>query len=180
MNDKQIAALIMSTLKPQMVAQPGLESCVLARNFPARQQGREVLPAVYFVKIADPRHGSPLRSDVWDETAGAMVHEERQLIEATYQFSALVPQDPAATAALTESDVLNVVSAIMQSDAVISAFRAADVGIQRVTSVNNPYFLDDVDRFEASPSFDIVLTYYRILRTSVPAVSAYDAQINRV
>lgn len=180
MNDKAMAVLIMSTLLPRMQAQPSLASCVLARNFQQRQQGRVTGPAVYFVKITDAKHGSPRRAELWDEDAGQFAHEEQQLYETTYQFSAMIPQDPAAATELTESDVLNLVSAIMQSDVVIAAFRAAGVGLQRITSVSNPYFTDDSDRFEANPSFDIVVSHYRILRDTVPAVDAYEAQISRV
>ena len=175
MNDKQIAALFVSELLPRAQAQPGLAGVVLARKYQPRQHGAATGPVVYFFKVSDHNHGAPQRQDL----AGT-AQTQRQLVETTYQFAAWVPQDPAALAALTESDVLNVVSAIMQSDAILAAFRAAGVGIQRVTEIRNPYFVDERDRFEAEPTFDIVLTHYRTLSSALPAVDTFEANISRV
>lgn len=180
MNDKQIAALLMSELLPRMQAQPDLAGVLLARKYQPRQHGATTGPIVYFFKVGDHNHGSPQREDFYNEAGVIFDQTQRQLVETTYQLAAWVPQNPADVAALTESDVLNIVSAIMQSDALIAAFRAAGVGIQRVTDIRNPYFVDERDRFEAEPSFDIVLTHYRNLVSTTPRVETYEANIHRV
>jgi hypothetical protein len=180
MNDKQIAALFMSELLPRMQAQPGLAAVALARKYQPRQHGANTGPIVYFFKIGDHNHGSPRREDLYNEAGVIFDQTQRQLVETTYQLAAWVPQNPADVAALTESDVLNIVSAIMQSDAILAAFRGAGVGIQRVTDIRNPYFVDERDRFEAEPSFDIVLTHYRNLSSTLPAVDTFEANIHRV
>lgn len=161
MNDKQLAALFMTHLLPAIQATEGLSTTKLARNFQQRQQGASTTPYVYFSKISDHRHGHPKRSDVFNETTGVFDHQEIQVYESTYQFNAWIPQDPANINQLTESDTLNVVSGIIQTDAILAAFNAAGVGILRVTDVRNPYIVDDRDQFEAIPSFDIVLTHQR-------------------
>lgn len=180
MNDKQIAALFMSELLPRMQAQPDLAGVALARKYQPRQQGAATGPVVYFFKVGDHGHGSPKREEIINGAGVIFNQTQRQLVETTYQFAAWIPQDPANVAALTESDVLNIVSAIMQSDALIAAFRAAGVGIQRVTDIRNPYFVDERNRFEAEPSFDIVLTHYRNLSSTLPAVDTFEANISRV
>lgn len=180
MNDKQIAALFMSELLPRMQAQPGLAAVALARKYQPRQHGANTGPIVYFFKIGDHNHGSPQREDLYNEAGVIFDQTQRQLVETTYQLAAWVPQNPADVAALTESDVLNIVSAIMQSDAILAVFRGAGVGIQRVTDIRNPYFVDERDRFEAEPSFDIVLTHYRNLSSTLPAVDTFEANIHRV
>lgn len=180
MNDLQLAGLIIAQLKPVMLTTAGLTAAALLRNFQPRQQGAPSGPAVFFFKVGDKRYGSPQRRDLVDGTGLVFGHEERQLLETTWQFSAWIQQDPADAARLTESDVLNLVSGIMQSDTIIAGFRTAGVGIQRVTDVRNPYIVDDRDRFEAVPSFDIVVTHYRVTSTTVPAVVAYDANVSRV
>jgi hypothetical protein len=180
-NDRDLFALVRSTALPLIQAQAGLSAVAMTRKFQPRQQGAETEPVIYFVKIGpDHRHGSPRREDLYDGAGGVFGHMEKQLLESTFQFSAWIPQTPADTASLTESDVLNVVSAIMQSDAVIEAFRAAGVGVQRVTDIRNPYFVDERDRFEAEPSFDIVLTHYRNLSFTLPAVDTFEADVRRV
>lgn len=180
MNDKQMAALFMAQVLPAIQAAPGLSAVKLARNYQQRQQGADSTAYVYFVKLADRRYGSPAKKDVFDAQAGTFTHSEIQQYETTYQFSAWVPQDPKDVTGLTESDILNTVSSIMQSDAIISAFNAAGVGILRVTDVRNPYILDDHDQFEAVPSFDVILTHKRTSVSTIPAVATYEANVSRV
>lgn len=180
MNDKELFALMRSTALPMIQVQPGLSAVAMSRKFQPRQQGAASGPIVYFVKLFDHRHGSPKREDLIDGSGTIFGHTERQLMESTFQLTAWIPQQPEDVTALTESDVLNIVSAIMQSDALIGVFWDAGVGIQRVTDVRNPYFTDDRDRFEAEPSFDIVFSHYRNLVSTLPTVDAYEANINRV
>lgn len=180
MTDKQLAALFMSVLLPAMQAAPDLSGVKLARNFQSRQHGANSGPYVYFVKIGDRRYGSPAKKDHYAPLTGDFIHTETQQYESTYQFSAWIPQDPANVTQLTESDILNAVSGIMQSDVALAAFQAQEVGILRVTEVRNPYIVDDHDQFEAVPTFDIVLTHKRQRVTTIPAVTTYEANIVRV
>ena len=179
MNDKQLAALFMAQLLPRMTADAEIATVKLARNFQPRQQGATTGPYVYFFKVGDRRYGHPFRRDLWNTGTASFDHTELQKYETTYQFTAMAPQDPAATTELTESDILNRVSGIMQSDALIAAFRAAGAGILRITDVRNPYIVDERDRFEALPSFDVVLTHSRNTVATLPAVVAYDANLSR-
>lgn len=180
MNDKQLAALFMAQLLPAIQAASGLAGVKLARNFQPRQQGANNSPYVYFFKIGDHRYGHPEKKDVWNATAGTFDHIEIQQYESTYQFSAWVPQDPKDVTGLTESDILNTVSGIIQSDLILAAFRVQEVGILRVTDVRNPYIVDDRDRFEAVPSFDVILTHKRTSVSTIPAVVTYEANMGRV
>lgn len=180
MNDKQIAALLMGQLLPAIRAHAGLADVRLARNFQARQHGAPTTPYVFFVKLSDRRYGHVQRREEWDVQAGQFRHVERQRYESLYQFSAWVPQEPADAHALTESDILNIVSGIIQSDTTIAAFQAADVGMLRITDVRNPYIVNDRDQFEGVPTFDVVLTHTREIVAALPAVVTYDAQISRI
>lgn len=188
MTDNEIAAVIVSQLDTLMAADPvlgTLAGLTAAQNFQPRQQGAADTPIVYFIKISDRRVGSPTVKDTFvdpvpPDPVGTMRHTESQVYASTFQFMALMPQDPANTALPTASDVLNVVAGIIASDANRAAFLAAGLGILRVADVRNPYFTDDQDRFEASPSFDVVLTHKRVLTTTESVVVTYDAAVNRV
>jgi hypothetical protein len=180
MQDKEINALFMAQLLPAMQAAPGLYGVNLARSNQQTQQGAASGPYVYFSKIGDRRYGHVKRRDVWNATAAAFDHQEEQQYETTYQFSAWVPQDSKDVTSLTESDILNAVSGIMQSDTLLASFRAAGVGILRVTDVRNPYIVDDRDRFAAVPSFDLTLTHKRLSVSALPAVVTYESTISRV
>lgn len=179
MNDRQIFALFRSLVMPLVRAQPGCDQVAFVRNFQPEQQGTPKGPTVFFVKIMDHNHGSPQRRDRLGVAGEIFDQTQAQLVESTFQFMALVPQRPSEND-LTESDVLNIVCGIIQSDAVIGGLRAAGVGVQRVVEVRNPYIVDDHDRFEATPSFDIVLTHYRNITTTTPAAVAYEANVSRV
>lgn len=180
MQDKEINVLFMAQLLPAMQAIPSLYGVKLARNYQQTQQGATTEPYVYFFKFGDRRYGHTKRREVWDTIAGTFKHQEEQQYETTYQFSAWIPQDVKNVTSLTESDILNTVSGLMQNDALMAAFRIAGVGILRVTEVRNPYIVDDRNRFEAVPSFDIVLTHKRTSVSALPAVATYDSIISRV
>jgi len=180
MNDRQIGAVFMSVLLPAIQADPELATVKVARSYQQTQQGASTEPYVYFSKISDRRYGHPARKDTYNTLDAEFDHSELQYYESTYQLSAWVPQLPVNATALTESDVLNKVAGIIQSDAILAAFLTAGLGILRVTDVRNPYITDDRDQFEAVPSFDVVFTHTRSVVATVPVVVTYDAVITRV
>lgn len=112
-------------------------------------------------------------------TIPGMVHAENQQYETTFQVSALVAQNP-ANVGLTASDYVNKVAAILSSSAAIVSFEAEAVGILRIGNVQNPWFLDDRERNEASPSFTFVLTHKQSIISYSPVVEEVDYQILRV
>ena len=95
-------------------------------------------------------------------------------METTFQLGVLNLQNPKTTTQYTASDVLNIVASILQSSATISQLAAVGVGIYRVTDLRNPYFTNDYDRFQASPSFDFTLTHKHVTIVSNPKISATD------
>lgn len=111
---------------------------------------------------------------------GTWVYTEDQQYSTTFQASALSTQDPADTNQLTASDILNYVAAVLQSQTAIDTFENNNVGILRIDQIRNPYFSDDRERYEASPSFDFTLTHHQIVITSIPVVTSYSFEIDRV
>lgn len=170
MTDKELAALFMATLLPPLQVEHPLVK--MARNFQPTQQGAPSTAYVFFHKVMDKRYGQVKRTEVFDPLLGIFNHTETQIYESTYQFSAWVPQD--SSSLITESDILNTLSGIIQSDAVIESFKQQDVGLLRVMDVKNPYIVDDRDRFEAVPSFDVVLIHNRSLMATTPVVVDYE------
>lgn len=182
MNDRQLFTLIMTNLGAAMAAHPDLTGVGLSRNYQAKQAGASSSSWVYFAKIMpDKRHGHPGRKDVYNSTSGVFSHVETQVYETPIQFMALVPQINPSANSLTASDILAVVSGIIQSDSVRDAFRAAGVGMLRVTDIRNPPFTDDRDQYEMAPAFDIVFTHARqTAPATVAPVVDYGVGINRV
>lgn len=188
MTDSALNQFIVAQLDYFMPLDPVLSTLAgltVATAYQPRQQGAQAAATVYFHKLFDKRLGFPKTQDIFvdpvsPDPVGTMRHEETQVYETHYQFTALVPQDPSAINRTTASDALNVVAGIIASDAFIARCRAVGLGILRVLDVKNPYFVDDRDRFEASPSFDVVFTHKRVRTTTEAVLVTYDANVGRV
>lgn len=176
MLDNQLIALTISTIiAGESVANiPGLP---IKQAFQPTLQGVNNQPTAYMYKVGDRRVGSPQRSDLWDNDIPAMVHTELQQYATTFQISALATQDPKNTNAYTASDILNLIAYILQSSVAIATFEANGVGIQRIMDVRNPYFLDDRQQNEASPSLDFILTHKQIITSTTPIITETEFQI---
>jgi hypothetical protein len=134
-------------------------------------QGINTNPTVYFYKVFNRRFGFLRREDVWDVNTSAFIHTESQYYETQFNVSALVLQNPQDLTIPTASDLVNEVASIMQSSATLDTLNSAGVGILRITDITNPYFVDDRDNFEASPSFDFVLVYLNERTSTSPQIT---------
>lgn len=192
MTDAELNVHLMAVLSPRATVDPVLSqftSLKFLQNFDPTQQGRDATAVVYFVKISHKRYGWAKRRDRYVPTEptpappaplGTMAHEESQIIEQTYQFMTLVPQDNTRPLLPTPSDVLDAVAGIINSDRGMRELRARGVAVLRITDVRNPYLPDDKDHFEASPSFDVVFQHERIRSDVDQVVTAYEAKVQRV
>lgn len=175
MNDNDIFRLVIGIIRDAFTAQSITAS--VRQSYQPRQQGTPTLNTVMIQKIHNKRFGFMLRSDVWDNDNEVIVHTEKQWIESTFQIDALAPQDPNDSAKMTASDLVNVVAQIMQTDSTLAALRAQNVGIYRITDIRNPFFTDDKERFEASPSFDFTVTYEQVYTSQTPVLQSTEFNI---
>lgn len=178
MNDNELFELVRGIILAALPAR-GLTGWRVARKYQPAQQGANTAPTVYLFKVLDKRIGSPYRKYDWDETGQRIELGEFQQYESTFQASALVTETTDPTA-LTPSDALNVVAAIMQADEALAALQAAEAGILRICEVRNPYNTNDANRFQAEPSLDFVLTYKRSFQGTTPFAVTVDSVIDRV
>jgi hypothetical protein len=156
MTDNQLIQLFFPIIQTGLVTN-GFPNVIVKQANQPTQQGVNTGPTVYFFKVSSKRYGFLGRKDRWDSDAETMIHTESQYYETTFQVSALVQQNPKTPNQYTASDLVNEVASILQSDNTIDTFNESGIGILRVTDLVNPYFVDDRDQFEASPSFDFVL-----------------------
>jgi hypothetical protein len=179
MRDNDLIRLWLPILQDGLLA-AGYERVVVKQANQPTAQGVNTDPTVYFYKVSDHRYGFLRRDDVWNPDTSSMVHTELQQYETTFQISALVRQNPRTPNQYTASDLVNECAAIMQSDSTRQILIQSDVGILRVMDVTNPYFTDDRDQFEASPSFDFVLTHKQTRVSTQPVIESVDYNIQRV
>jgi hypothetical protein len=179
MLDNDLIRLFLPIIKNGLIADGYLNVTVKQANQPT-QQGINIGPTVYFFKVGDHRYGFLYRESKWDEDAEEMIHTEMQQYETTFQISSLVLQKPTNPYLYTASDLVNEVAAILQSDRTREILMDAGVGIYRITDITNPYFVDDRDQFEASPSFTFTLTHKQTRVTTDPVIESYEYDIKRV
>jgi len=176
MMDNDLIRLFLPIINNGLIAD-GFTGVTVKQGNQPTQQGVSSLPTVYFYKLFDKRYGFLKRDDEWDMINEVMVHTEIQQYETTFQISTLVIQRPTTPYQYTASDLVNEVAAIMQSDTARETLLQSDVGILRVSEIRNPYFTDDRDQYEASPSFDFTVTHKQIRVSTSPVVESLELDI---
>jgi hypothetical protein len=179
MRDNELIKALISTIKSADAAF-GLSDIPVKQSYQATQQGVDSSATIYLFKIAGNRYGWMGSKSKWDSDASVMNRTETQYHETTFQFSALVRQDPSDTTALTASDVLDSVATVLNSPYGIASLKDAGIGVLRIQDIKQTYFKDDMGRFEASPSFDVTLTHKSTMTTETDAVQSVEFNIDRI
>lgn len=161
----------------------------IRQGYQGRVQGAPVGPTLLLQNITNHRHGFTGKNDTWDVPGKVMRHTEKQAREVTLQCNALVPLNAPAAGPGTSSkspynftagDLANVAATILASDAGLRTLKEAGLGIERIVDVRQPYFQDDKDQFEASPSFDFVLCFTQVDQSETPIIVSKDFKVYRV
>ena len=155
----------------------GFTNVIVGQSNQPTQQGIPTAPYVFFTKIYNKRFGFLRREDRWDAGLAGIVHTESQYLETSFQVSALALQDPEDITIPTASDLVNEVASILQSSVTLQTLNAEGIGILRITDLANPYFSDDRNNFEASPSFDFVLVYLNERTSTSPQITPPISQV---
>lgn len=172
MFDSQLYALLIAAIQnaevnfgiPLVTGNPGVP---IYQSYQPTQQGVPTGPCAFLQIICHDRIGQPQRADIY--AAGSpptMTHTETQVMLAQFQISALSTQDPTSTTQYTAADIVNLIAMILQNQQIVEYLESQGCGIQLASPTRNPKFLNDRDRFEASPSFDFNVTYNLIVSQS--------------
>ena len=169
MLDAQLFSLLISTIQnaepsvgiPLVNSLPGVP---VYQNYQPTQQGVTTGPAAYLEIIGHQRIGQPQRADIYATgSPPTETHTETQVMLTQFQLSALSTQDPASTTQYTAADIVNLIAMILRNQQTVEYLAAQGVGIQVQGQTRNPKFLDDRDRFEASPSLDFNVTHLQVV-----------------
>lgn len=154
-------------------------SVPVLQSFQPTQQGVPTGPCIFMDLIGTQHVGQPYRADYLDEDVdpAVFVHEETQQLVSRFQISALATQDPRSLTQYTAEDLVNLVAMILKNSQTIAALEEVGCGITIGKDVRNPKFLDDRDRFEASPSFDFNISHKLIVRREQPVLQSQELQI---
>lgn len=176
MTDKQLRILLVTHLTAGLLRQ-GITLPVIAANQPTTQ-GRED-QGIYFFPISDAASGWQHRA-YGEPVGGVMQATETQTVETAFQVAALVVDDPESLTSLTALDVLHVARMVIASLPFVESLQSQDVGVQRPTNVRTPYFTNDRDQFEMSPSFDFTVSHKRSIIQSTNSIDSAGFDIKRI
>lgn len=167
MTDKELIIAFASPVETTMTALGTTIQIVSA--YQPETQGTETTATIYFSKVADKKIGMAKILKSFNHTSNKFDKSHVQRYESTFQVEAVVRNTTASD--LTNSDILNMVAIIMNTDEYIQTIASSGVKILRITDIRNPYFKDEREQFQAMPSFDFTLVYNRAIISTVQKVS---------
>jgi len=161
MTDNEIFTLLIARLNV-------LGFPVIQKNQP-NLEGATTGSAIYFEKLFDKSNGFPMMEETYiapvltpPVVSGGFREREYTNYETTLQISAFALQDVNNTSAPTASDIVLAACGLLQARALVRLWQPIGLGILRVTTpITNPYFTNDKQQYEASPSFDLIVTHKR-------------------
>lgn len=171
MRDNELIRVFLPILQEQLPLY-GYPGVIVKQTNQPTQQGVNTTPTLYFYKIDDHRYGTVRRSDNFDEIEMIETHTEEQWYETKFRFQSLVLQKPSKPYGYTASDLVNDTAAILQSSSTLKTLLENQVSILRIQDLTNPYFSDDRDQYEASPSFDVIFTHKQIRVITIPVIES--------
>jgi hypothetical protein len=176
--DNTLFDLVANTLDAAS-ALAGWNYLTVARDQPS-PQGAVTAGTIYLERQFDDRYGWAASNDVYNppnpdtppNPQGTYTKNELQWIEAHFQVSAMVIQNPSDLTVPTALDVVRYLAQYMNHRTIVkSLIRSSGVGILRVSTVRNPWDKDDRDIFEATPSFDLIVPYQSNIAFTIPATN---------
>jgi hypothetical protein len=176
MQDNQLVELFRPIIISGLAAQ-GLSNVIVRRGFQSTQQGTETAPVVSYFKKSDVWYGFLGTEINWNSGSSQLDETEDQNVETTFQINTLVIQNPVTQGQMTASDLANIVAQILSSNQSLAILKASDVGMYRITGIQNQNIIDDFGQNEFCPFFEFTLTHHRDSITHPPGSTKFNAGI---
>jgi len=176
--DNTLFALVADTLDAAS-ALAGWNYLTVQRDQPS-PQGAVTAGTIYLERQFDDRYGwpavqstyNPPTPDTPPNPQGTYTKTEKQWIEAHFQVSAMVIQNPSDLTLPTALDVVRYCAQYLNMRTIVKQLtRTSNVSVLKVGTVRNPWDKDDRDIYEATPSFDLIVQYQAQLAVTIPATN---------
>jgi len=172
MRDNDLFKVIIAELRLLLDGE-SLADVKIKQSYQPTQQSASEGRRIFIHKVANPQVGTGI---FYTGTKRTQEHLKR----ATFQFDALAQQDPSDINSLTASDILTVAADLLQSYDAVRNLRNNGVNIERVTDVRPSYFINDKDRNESSPSFDLTVTYQHNYEKEIPSITGVNSNLHGI
>lgn len=176
MNELDLILLIRRSLIALIDQQPSMAGTQVVTEYQPVGQGRTNGPTLYFFQLPTGQRYGSQEYVAKQNLAGQMMRSEGQWYRLGYQIMAL--NDSAQ--GLPAQDLITMGSMLIGSGGFRQLLRREQVGIERIQDVRSPYFSNDRDRFEMSPSFDFTLSTKRTIIQQSAAVTATELNFARI
>lgn len=175
--DNTLFALIANTLDAAS-ALAGWNYLTVSRDQPS-PQGAVTAGTIYLERQFDDRYGWPAVQSQYNppnpntppNPQGTYTKTEVQWIEAHFQVSAMVIQNPSNLSLPTALDVVRYCGQYINARPIVKQLASQGANVLKVSTVRNPWDKDDRDIFEATPSFDLIVQYQAQIAFTVPATN---------
>ncbi len=176
--DNTLFALIADTLDAA-AALADWNYLTVSRDQPS-PQGAVTAGTIYLERQFDDRYGWPATTNTYvpptpntpPNPQGTYTKTSKQWIEAHFQVSAMVIQNPSDLTIPTALDVVRYVAQYLNAPTIVKQLtRTNGISLLKVGIVRNPWDKDDRDIFEATPSFDLIVQYQAEIVFTVPATN---------
>ncbi len=178
MNDKQVLVILIGIIRAALNNQ-GITDIDILRGFQTRQQGVPERGVIYIHKISTQRYGHPEEVNAYNSGNDNIDQSSRFWKTPAWQFS-IRKQESTDVDAMTAGDLADIVSDIMQLPSTRDALLLSGIGLERVLQIRNMYEVNEKDRNEHIPNFDVTLSYNRVYESTVIAVDDIEHNISRV
>lgn len=172
MRDNDLFKIIIAELKT-LLASENLSDVKIKQSYQPTQQSVSEERRIFIHKVTSPQVGTGI---VYSGTK----RTQQYLKRASFQFDALAQQDPSDINSLTASDILTTAADLLQSYDAVRNLRNNGVNIERVTDVRPSYFINDKDRNESSPSFDLTITYQHEYEKEIPSIAGANPNLHGI
>ena len=163
MRDNDVIKALIAELNRQLAAN-GLADVKVKQSYQPTQQSPSNGRVIFMHKVSNPQVGTGIGYS-------GTKRLQQYLKRASFQFDALAQQDPSDTNSLTAGDIVTIAADLFQSYDSVRMLKAEGVSIERITDVRPSYFINDKDRHESSPSFDLTVNYQQVYEQEIPSVT---------
>lgn len=148
----------------------------IIKGFQSNKVGADSGVVIYYHAITNKNMGLPKRDSTYNSGVEEMEYTEKQILESTFQFNALVPKGSDITA----SDVLTSTRIVINHLDFIEHIQENNLSVYKPTIIRSGWFESDNGGYEDNPSFDVTFQHEQITTTIINSISEFEANIERV
>ena len=176
MKDNDLIDLLATKIE-EGLANAGLSLVVLQLEQPTQQGVEE--NAIYLQKLFDQEYGWAQNTKTRLATPDKKINsKDSQQVITPFQISIFYQIIPDASASQpTASDILNYLKTYLNHRTIMQQFRAAGVGVLRITKIGNDAHHNDYSQYQLMPRMQIDLVHTREIELAIDSITSLEGKV---